>query len=354
MLTSTILAGLLAITASAAPNNAQKRSLSVYSTVDHITKYKPSTLCTGGALSTKSRTKAKTITSTITTCTAPTTVTTTVTPDAVTVGSCGNATELADSKLRARQNAACTTTTTVLPSIATVFTGEYNGTVAKRTASPVDRRSPALLPGLVHRLGQSALVDQKPFEVDCFHKITTYVYVTTTVAEQAITETVTAATPTTCLPQQPGKALLVTGPASISTTLTAPPLDDAIPAGGVCTVTESASSTTTQHLKCAPTNLISEVGGKGIGQTQGNESNTRGLAPGSDPSACCQLCVDTEGCAASEDDPKAGNCFLWYTEPMCGLGFKYSDNNQNIAPGAGFLVQTGCGYIEATEAPIFE
>ena len=238
-------------------------------------------------------------------------------------------------------------------SVATVFTGSYNGTVAKRTASPLDQRSPALSPviPMIHRLGQSALTDQKAFEVDCFKQVTTYVLVTTTISEKAITETVTAETPTEYVTQQAGKALLATGPVSITTTLTAPLATNIAATGGVCTVTESASSTTTQHAKCAPTNLISSIGGKGIGQTQGDDSNTRGLAPGSDPSACCQLCVDTDGCAASEDDQKAGNCFLWYTSPICGLGFKYSDNNQNLTAGAGFIVQTGCGYIEATDAP---
>lgn len=226
--------------------------------------------------------------------------------------------------------------------------------MAKRTATPLDQRSPPLLPALlgpmVHRLGQSALANQRAFEVDCLEQITSYVLVTTTMAEQAVTETVTAATPTVYVTRHTGKGLLATGSVSITTTLTAPLATDAAATGGLCTVTEGASSTTTQHAKCAPTNLISQIGGKGIGQTQGNDSNTRGLAPGSDPSACCQLCVDTDGCAASEDDQKAGNCFLWYTEPTCGLGFKYSDNNQNLAAGAGFIVQTGCGSIEAVAA----
>ncbi|KAF2213805.1 hypothetical protein CERZMDRAFT_83249 [Cercospora zeae-maydis SCOH1-5] len=347
MHSSTVLAGLVAVTATAFPN-AEQRSLFVYSTVDNITKYRPSSLCTAGAVSTKTTIKDKTITSTITTCSAPITDTTTVTPEAVTTV-CSDG---AGSDLLARQDAGCTSTTTVSASVATVFTGQYNRT--QPTGMPLEQRSPALLPGLVgsvvHRLGQSALQNQKAFEVDCLKKVTTHVYVTKTVAEQAVTETVTAETPTVCV-TQPGKVLAPE--LSITTTLSRHSTDGAA-AGGLCTVTASASSTTTQHLKCAPTNLISEIGGKGIGQTQGDDSNTRGLAPGSDPSACCQLCVDTDGCAASEDDWKAGNCFLWYTEPSCGLGFKYSDNNQNLAPGAGFLVQTGCGSIEETEAPTGE
>lgn len=109
MLPHFLLTGLLAVAVNAMPN-IPSHSLSVYRTVDHITKYKPSTLCTGRALPTKSRTKVKTVTSTITTCSAPTTVTTTVTPDAVTVTTYDNATQLA---IRARQDAGCTSTTTV-------------------------------------------------------------------------------------------------------------------------------------------------------------------------------------------------------------------------------------------------
>lgn len=111
MLPGTIFAGLLVAVATALPNaQSGSVSVSVYSTVDHITKYKPSTLCTGQALPTKTRTKAKTVTSTITTCSAPTTVTITITPDAVTITTYGNATAF---KLRARQDAGCTSTTTV-------------------------------------------------------------------------------------------------------------------------------------------------------------------------------------------------------------------------------------------------
>lgn len=65
-----------------------------------------------------------------------------------------------------------------------------------------------------------------------------------------------------------------------------------------------------------------------------------GLTLGNDPSACCQLCVESENCAASADDLAAGNCFLYYTEPACGLAFSYGDYDKSEAPGQGFFVQT--------------
>lgn len=235
----------------------------------------------------------------------------------------------------------------------TLYTGEYSGSVAKRTAAALDSRAPfgqsrnPLLGKVLHRYGQSAFnVNQKAFAVDCLAQITTYDIATSTIQEETTTETVTAATPTIYITLK--NNAVDSEPVPITTTVTAQPTRDAV-TSGVCTVTV-ASSTTTQHLKCAPTNLISEVDGYGIGETQGDSSNTRGLAPGSDPSACCQLCLDTEDCAASEDDPDAGNCFLWYTTPTCGLGFEYAAGSQRLEAGTGFLLQTGCGTIEATDS----
>jgi hypothetical protein len=59
--------------------------------------------------------------------------------------------------------------------------------------------------------------------------------------------------------------------------------------------------------------------------------------------------MDTEGCAASESDPDAGNCFLWYTDPECGLGFTYLED-RGLEVGGGFVVQEGCGWVEAGES----
>lgn len=177
-------------------------------------------------------------------------------------------------------------------------------------------------------------VNQKPVAIDCLKQVTTYLLTTTIIAEQPATETVTADTPTVFVTQANIAVATPTAPVPITSTTFAPGVTGTPAASGVCTVTE-ASSTTTQHLKCAPTNLISSVNGKGIGQTGGNAGNTRGIAPGGDPSACCQLCVDDDECAASQDDPDAENCFLWYTTPVCGEGFRYSDGGQDLKPGAG-------------------
>lgn len=235
----------------------------------------------------------------------------------------------------------------------TVYTGSYSGTAAQRTASPLDRRYPivnqrrnAFKANFFHYVGQKAVnAGQKAVGVDCLEQITTYLLSTSTVQEQPTTVTVTADTPTVYVTPAVNAVSAPTAPVSITSTITA---GVNATSAGPCTVTV-ASSTTTQHIKCAPTNLISEVNGYGIGQTGGSSGSTHGLAPGGDASACCQLCVDDDECAASEDDTDAKNCFLWYTTPSCGVGFQYSDGGQNLKPGNGFLVQTGCGTIEATD-----
>lgn len=235
----------------------------------------------------------------------------------------------------------------------TVYTGSYNGTAAKRTASPHDRRYPivneqrnAFRANIFHYVGQKAVnAGQKPVGVDCLEQVTTHVISTSTVHEEPTTVTLTADTPTIYATPAINAVSPPTAPLSITSTSTA---GANATSAGTCTVT-AASSTTTQHIKCAPTNLISEVNGYGIGQTGGNSGSTHGLAPGGDASACCQLCVDDDECAASEDDTDAKNCFLWYTTPSCGVGFQYSDGGLNLKPGSGFLVQTGCGTIDATD-----
>ncbi|KXT12829.1 hypothetical protein AC579_7617 [Pseudocercospora musae] len=349
MFPTALLVALAAATASAAPNGP-KLSTSIDSCQKTITKYRPG-FGAIGPLSTNTRTTSHTVHSTITACGAQSTVTTTITPDPVT--QTVNGTNAKNLLVNTGQE--CTSTTTISESVATVYTGTYSASQSKQSAAPLSQRSPLLKPNLLgkvfHRLGQNALLNQKAFEVDCLEQVTTHVITTTTVHDAPATRTVTAETPIVYVTPQEGiKAALATAPVNITTTRTAQPAVNTS-GGGVCTVTAGASSTTTQHSKCAPTNLISEVDGKGIGQTQGDESNTRGLADGADPSACCQLCVDTEDCAASEDDPDAGNCFLWYTEPSCGRGFNYSVGSNDIAPGAGFLLQTGCGTIAAVDTP---
>ncbi|KAI7161062.1 hypothetical protein KC349_g3050 [Hortaea werneckii] len=371
-----LLASVIA-TASASALPASGHSTSVSTQQTCITRMHPGAT-SPASLATRTRTSASTVTTTETVKGQGQAKIETFSPNALTSTKLVNATSPTDAGEAAETptvyvtvspaagNSSCTSTTTIsADATSTVYTGSYNGSMAKRTASPMDvekRSGPPLLNTVGHwfgakgRTGRAAAMANimKPFEVDCLEQATTYLIEQTTELEKEQTSTVTAeqevvyVTSTRMLDatQAPSSVQAVT-----STVTAAPSAGNSTGSG--CTVSQgTAAATTTQHLKCAPTNLIGEIDGYGIGSTHGHANETQGLAPGSDPSACCQLCVDTEGCAASEDDQDAGNCFLWYTSnPTCGLGFTYSNGGEDLEPGTGFLVQSGCGYIESGEDP---
>ena len=377
------LAAVLAIgNAIAAPASGYSTSVSTQQTC--ITRQRPGRT-SPATLPTSTRTSAKTITTTKTVNGAPEVKLQTATPPAITSTEYVNATTHAlsgtgasastvyvtvSASPSAAGNNSCGSTTTVsADATSTVYTGTYNAATAKTTASPMDlekRNNPLGNTPLVNRVGhwfgkagisknQAMSKIMKPFEVDCLEQATTYLIATTTESGEAAVSTIQAEAEVvhvTSTRSARGTSVPSAAVQAVTSTVTAAPTQRNGTAGGLCTVTSGeASATTTQHLKCAPTNLISEVNGYGIGAVQGAPNVTQGLAPGSDPSACCQLCLDTEGCAASEDDPDAGNCFLWYTEPSCGLGFSYANGGEDLEPGKGFLVQSGCGHIEAGEDP---
>lgn len=132
----------------------------------------------------------------------------------------------------------------------------------------------------------------------------------------------------------------------------------------VTSTAATASSTVTQALKCAATNLIGTDGiaGKhyrgsnddGIA-SYGNEASTTrdedGAGANKDASACCQACQDDENCAAAifagtsytYPRPSLPYCQLFNNNKdtsgaSCGLGF-------TIFPGDKQIASTGCGYI---------
>ena len=127
-----------------------------------------------------------------------------------------------------------------------------------------------------------------------------------------------------------------------------------------------ATRTVTYHAKCAPTNLIAEREGRGIGiRPVGWMDWTAGfpLSTEVDASGCCQLCVANEGCAASEwRSPKSytkARCLLYYWnhgeqngngtgKGTCGgdgTGLEYF-GDANALPRLGSFVQNGCGEVK--------
>ncbi|KAI0533353.1 hypothetical protein GGR58DRAFT_486991 [Xylaria digitata] len=111
--------------------------------------------------------------------------------------------------------------------------------------------------------------------------------------------------------------------------------------------------TKTLDARCAPTNLIGAINGEGIrsGRYADNVSviYTRKEPWASDYTACCQACIDNEGCGAS--DSGFGACGLYYSvtpkgEPICNAFILSFTSSPNAYPGQSLVYQTGCGQIE--------
>lgn len=128
----------------------------------------------------------------------------------------------------------------------------------------------------------------------------------------------------------------------------------------IATATASAvatcAATVTQDARCAPSALVSESQGYGLEYADytpaGGASYTTSTADGSQ---CCQLCAETESCAASSWDVRTGECYItlpvdYSTGDMnCGegmLAFYDAGPDSPMAPGAGLFVAALCGSVE--------
>ncbi|KAF2720366.1 hypothetical protein K431DRAFT_93088 [Polychaeton citri CBS 116435] len=277
----------------------------------------------------------------------------------------------------------CTATVTANAGdgVSTVYTGQYNKTVAKRTASPmamgVSGRSSDLLPrgsaltGFAHFRGDDSWRDDHvAAEVNCVVHVTAEVSENVLTTGAVKTTTLTAATPTTTVtstvyqdsPSDPSAGSSVPPRTIIVTSTTTTQIrTGAVYTSSVeCTTTPDSasgstngpSSTTTQHIACAPTNLIDSANGFSIEAVRAGGNVTAHLSYASSSSDCCQQCHDEASCAASEMDPAAGNCFLYLVNEAdgghCGgLAFEYSDEGKGEPAGSGLVVQASCGTIRA-------
>ncbi|KAI0377719.1 hypothetical protein F5Y04DRAFT_171706 [Hypomontagnella monticulosa] len=117
--------------------------------------------------------------------------------------------------------------------------------------------------------------------------------------------------------------------------------------------------TVTRAAQCAPSNLIAERDGHGAAVQLlprdwafpiGFPSTLIGV-PGMDASACCQLCLDNEGCAASEWTIEwSGACRLYYYvhgNDTCGADTTLEYYGDTYAfPRQASFVQAGCGKLK--------
>lgn len=101
--------------------------------------------------------------------------------------------------------------------------------------------------------------------------------------------------------------------------------------------TATASTTTTQSLACAPSNLINR------GSITNEADDPYIASEVNDASACCQLCVDDEACAVMiyvdiVNDP-SGVCRIYNGTESCGYAAA-------LEPGDDITqAQTGCGFL---------
>lgn len=131
------------------------------------------------------------------------------------------------------------------------------------------------------------------------------------------------------------------------------------------TITPSTSVdavTVTRDNRCAPAAITSAAGqyngSAGFGILYLNDEPLGGATyktSAQDASACCQLCLEEEGCASSGWDIRTNECRLmfpvqWDTGALtCGNGalafYDYGPNHP-IQPGTGWFMAAGCGYVQ--------
>ncbi|KAK7916903.1 hypothetical protein PG985_010511 [Apiospora marii] len=203
----------------------------------------------------------------------------------------------------------------------TVYSGVYTPVPGQATASPVSYPTQVVCQSTQDR------------RRDHHHRVSPVVTVSKVTA--TVTSTTTWATQTTWR----------TTVTEISTTLAAAATTETVRTSCAPTVTK------TYAAKCAPTNLVKDHDGRGLlwNGVDGNATYavTHLYETDGDGAACCQACVDNDGCSAVE--VTTGNlCRLYFNHdagyrPVCGsVGLTYR-SFPNIWPGQGIWVQGGCG-----------
>lgn len=130
--------------------------------------------------------------------------------------------------------------------------------------------------------------------------------------------------------------------------------------GATTTSIATWTSTVSLDKRCAPASMTVKSHGFGIdwlsdvpatGATYEVETENASL--------CCQLCAETDKCAASAWDIRNGLCKLefptdWSTGQLsCGqglLGYYAAGPNHPMSPGAGWYVSTLCGWVQFANA----
>ncbi|KAI1202474.1 hypothetical protein F5X97DRAFT_319160 [Nemania serpens] len=143
----------------------------------------------------------------------------------------------------------------------------------------------------------------------------------------------------------------ITWSPTIDTTITS---HTVVPTTKTATVAcPAATITKTLDARCAPSNLLGAIDGKGIYLAQvavnSGQIFSSGEPWGSDPSACCQACLDDKACGASWSGYRG--CGLFYVvdelkkQPQCDAWVVSWQADGTVFPGQGYILQSGCGTV---------
>ncbi|KAI0456833.1 hypothetical protein F5B21DRAFT_126125 [Xylaria acuta] len=236
----------------------------------------------------------------------------------------------------------------------TVATGIFGATVCADGAKPV---TVTKYTGTYTPIpGQATTIPATyPTEAFCSTGVTRFFILFPTVTSGAVKTTVTP-TSTVTAPTTTFTSTIIFGTQyTYLTTVTVSVTSYTPHAVTTTTTVPCAEETVTKTLaaECAPTNLIGAINGEGL--QSGRYANrtsviyTRNDPWANDPSACCQACLDNEGCGASMGGD--GACGLYYTatedaEPICDSFIFSFTSTPKVIPGQGLIVQNGCGTVE--------
>ena len=237
------------------------------------------------------------------------------------------------------------------------------------SSSPQKKRHPNPFPSLRPKVLQRRQEPQGtllPVSLLCTAATTTHLLTTSTVTDLSSTTTVTSTLSTSYTAVYTTRTIYITQRAASTTTVTVTHSNTALGVAtvvstveatcGAGTTTDSSIpvSTVTLDPSCAPSAMTSAAAGgdRSIIEVDDSPNGPGAVAVTNTPdaSSCCQLCMDTDGCAAMASNSKTGECRLEFTSLRCGmgvLGIGGNTEDENVgAPGTGWWIQRGCGDIE--------
>ncbi|KAI1354891.1 hypothetical protein F5Y01DRAFT_311267 [Xylaria sp. FL0043] len=238
--------------------------------------------------------------------------------------------------------------------LSTVATGVFAATVCSNGAKPVTitEYSGTYTP----ISGQATTIPATyPTEGFCNTGVTQIFILFPTVTSGAVTTTVTP-TRTVTAPTTTSTSTLIFGTQYEYLTTVTVSVTSYTPHAVTTTSTVSCAEETvtkTFAAECAPTNIISAINGEGLQSGEYADRTsviyTREDPWANDASACCQACLENEGCGASMGGD--GACGLYYSatpdaEPICDAFIFSFTSTPEVLPGQGLLVQNGCGTVE--------